>query len=220
MRKLLRFFREYCRNFKEIGSVVPDSKACVNSLLRKVPFDSAKVIVEFGSASGAVTREIVKRKKPGTLFISFEKNPHLHAPLKASTRGENVFLVNEDVFNCRKVLADVFGIKDKGVDCIVSTLPCSCLDFDGLVRRSVLPVLKENGHFVQYMHTLSLLKGFSLKRSLENHFTSLHSAFVLFNIPPALVYTCHRNGTGNGRTDKDGNDARSLTTRGTEQLLR
>jgi phospholipid N-methyltransferase len=155
------------------------------------PFATAKVIVEFGSARGAVTREIIRRKKPGTIFISFEKNPRLHGPLKANATGENVFLVNEDVFNCRKVLADVFGILEKGVDCIVSTLPCSCLDFDGLVRHSVLPLLKDEGHFIQYMHTLSMLKGFRLKRFLGKYFTDLQSDLVLFNLPPALVYSCH-----------------------------
>jgi phospholipid N-methyltransferase len=164
----------------------------VNSLLRRAPFATAKVIVEFGSASGSVTREIIRRKRPETVFISFEKNPRLHGPLAARTTGENVFLLNEDAFKCRKVLADVFGIVEKGVDCIVSTLPCSCFDFDSLVRRSVLPLLKDNGHFIQYTHTLTLLKGFSLKRLLRRHFTSLHSDLVLLNIPPALVYTCHR----------------------------
>jgi phospholipid N-methyltransferase len=191
MKKSLRIFKEYCRNVREIGSVVPDSRSCVSSLLRLVPFATAKVIVEFGSASGAVTREIVKRKKPETLFISFEKNPNLHGVLKDTLAGKNVFLVNEDVFNCRKVLRDVFGIGDHGVDCIVSTLPCSCLDFDGLVKQSVLPALTENGHFIQYMHTLSLLKGFNLKKFLGKYFSRLHSDFVLLNVPPALVYTCH-----------------------------
>jgi len=191
MKKSLHIFREFCKNVKEIGSVVPDSKTCVNSLLRLVPFDTAEVIVEFGSASGAVTREIIKRKRPETLFVSFEKNPNLHGVLKDSIAGGNVFLVNEDVFNCRKVLHDVFGIKDHGVDAIVSTLPCSCFDFDGLVKQSVLPLLKENGRFVQYMHTLSLLKGFNLKTFLGKYFARLHGDFVLLNIPPALVYTCH-----------------------------
>jgi len=196
MKKSLRFFREYCRTGREIASIVPDSMPCVNSLLRMTPFSTAKVIVEFGSGAGTVTREIIRRKRPGTIFISFEKNPRLHAPLKASTKGENVFLVNADAFECRKVLADVCGILGKGVDCIVSTLPCSCFDFDSLLHRSVLPVLKDNGHFIQYTHALTLLKGFNLKRLLGKHFTSLHSDFVLLNIPPALVYTCLRTPLG------------------------
>jgi phospholipid N-methyltransferase len=190
LRKSWRFFREYCRNGREVASIVPDSRSCVNSLLRRAPFATAKVIVEFGAGAGTVTREIIKRKRPGTMFIAFEKNPRLHAPLQASTKGENVFLVNEDVFNCREVLTEVFGILGKGVDCIISTLPCSCLDFERLVLHSVLPILKNNGHFIQYTHTLTLLKGFSLKRLLGRHFITVHSDFVLFNLPPALVYTC------------------------------
>jgi phosphatidylethanolamine/phosphatidyl-N-methylethanolamine N-methyltransferase len=189
-RSSLRIFREFCRNFNEIGSIVPDSRTCIDSLLRRVPFDTAKVIVEFGSASGAVTREIIKRKKPDTIFISFEKNANLHGHLIKSLKGENSFLIHEDAFNCLRVLNDSFGIKEKSVDCIVSTLPCSCFDFDSLVRRSVLPALSENGQFIQYMHSLSLLKGFSLGHFLKKHFTQRHSDFVFRNIPPTFVYTC------------------------------
>jgi phosphatidylethanolamine/phosphatidyl-N-methylethanolamine N-methyltransferase len=190
----LRFFREYCRNVRDIGSIVPDSSACVSALLRGVPFASAGVIVEFGSASGAVTREIIKRKKPGTLFISFEKNVNLHRSLQETIKGENVFLVNDNALNTRKVLSDVFGIGERGVDCVISTLPCSCFDFDGLVRESVLPLLKENGRFIQYMHTLSRLKGFDLDKVLRKYFTGREADLVLLNIPPALVYTCHNVG--------------------------
>jgi phospholipid N-methyltransferase len=183
-------FWEYCRNAREIGSIVTDSTTCVNTLLRGVPFPRTEIIIEFGSASGKVSREIIKRKRPETLFISFEKNRNLHGQLKENLTGENVYLLNEDAFACKKVITDVFGLKEKSIDCIVSTLPCSCIDFDGLLRRSVLPVLKETGCFVQYTHTLSLLKGFSLEDMLGEHFTDLHSDFVLRNIPPALVYTC------------------------------
>jgi phospholipid N-methyltransferase len=190
MHRSLRIFGEYCRNLREIGSVVPDSRTCVDALLRLVPFTRARVIVEFGAASGAVTREIVRRKRADTLFVSFEKNLRLYAALKDAVSGKNVFLVREDAFDCRKVLADRFGISDRGVDCIVSTLPCSSLDFDDLVRRSVLPALAGSGRFIQYMHTLSLLKGFSLKRRLDRYFARSYPDFVLCNLPPALVYTC------------------------------
>ena len=69
----LNIFKEYCGNVREIGSIVPDSRTCVNSLLKYVPFGTAEIIVEYGSASGAVTREIIKRKRPETVFVVFEK---------------------------------------------------------------------------------------------------------------------------------------------------
>lgn len=184
------FAREYWRNIRGIGSLMPDSRVCVDALLAHVPFGSAKIIVECGAASGAVTREIIRRKRPETLLISFEKNAMLHSLLQSSSRGRNVAHVNADIFTCPSVLSAAFGVTGAEVDCIVSTLPCSCLDVDGLLRTAVLPVLADDGVFIQYMHTLSVLKGFRLGPILRKHYGSVHSQFVLRNLPPTLVYAC------------------------------
>lgn len=186
----LSIFKEYCRDIGQTGSILADSKPCVNSLLKHVPFGTAKVIVEFGSASGAVTREIIRRKRPETMLLAFEINPNLYEALKIGLTGENVYLIKEDALNCERVINGVLGRRGKNVDCIVSTLPCSCINFNLLIERSVLPVLKENGSFVQYSHTLSFLKGFNLYNCLAKYFSSMVSDHVLLNIPPALVYTC------------------------------
>ena len=184
------FAREYWRNIRGIGSLMPDSRVCVDALLAHVPFGSAKIIVECGAASGAVTREIIRRKRPETLLISFEKNAMLHSLLQSSSRGRNVAHVNADIFTFPSVLSAAFGVTGAEVDCIVSTLPCSCLDVDGLLRTAVLPVLADDGVFIQYMHTLSVLKGFRLGPILRKHYSSVRSEFVLRNLPPTLVYAC------------------------------
>ena len=198
MRESFLLFKEYCRNVKEIGTVMPDSMACIDSLLDQAPFSTARAIVEFGTASGAVTREIIKRKRPATLFISFEKNKNLYRQLKGRVEGENVFLVNEDVFNCRNVLKDRFGLGEESVDCIVSTLPCSSIGFEALVRDTVVPLLKQTGHFVQYMHLLSLFKLYTPNKSLKAGFNFITSDLVWMNVPPVIVYKCRR-GPGSTR---------------------
>jgi phospholipid N-methyltransferase len=184
------FVREYCRNLRSIGSIVPESKVCVDALLASVPFDTAGIILEFGAASGAVTREIISRKRPDTSLISFEINGAFHSHLTRTLQGLNVFHVHADMARCGRELVDKLGVEGRSVDCIVSTLPCSSLDFDDILRRSVLPVLKDDGVFIQYMHTLSLLKGFRLGPILRRHFGSVRSEFVFRNLPPALVYAC------------------------------
>jgi len=189
-RLYFNFVREYWRNIREIGSLLPDSRVCVDALLAHVPFGSAKIIVECGAASGAVTREIIRRKRPETLLVSFEKNATLHSLLQSSSRGRNVTHVNADIFTCPSVLSATFGVTGAEVDCIVSTLPCSCLDVDGLLRTAVLPVLAGDGVFIQYMHTLSVLKGFRLGPILKKHYRSVRSELVIRNLPPAVVYTC------------------------------
>ncbi len=184
------FWNEYLRNFREIGTIGPDSAGCVNGLLKAVPFESAELILEYGAASGSVTREILKRKNPASTLICFEKNHTFYNLLGKTVRGRNVFVVNDDVFNAANILSSRFEITDGGVDCIISTLPCSSMQFGELLQKSVLPLLKEDGIFVQYMHTVSALKGFRLRPVLRKYFSRIDSDFVFFNIPPALVYTC------------------------------
>jgi phospholipid N-methyltransferase len=184
------FLKEYFRNVKEIGSVVPDSQVCFNALLKHVPFDTAKIILEFGAGSGTVTREILKRKKKDTVFISFEKNPTFYERLMDNVQGPNFKALQRDVFQSTRVLMQETQVGKGDVDCIVSTLPCSSLEFDALIRDAVLPLLSGNGCFVQYVHSISVFKGFRLKPLLSRYFPSIKADFVLRNIPPVLIYTC------------------------------
>ena len=78
----------------------------------------------------------------------------------------------------------------KNVDYIVSTLPWSSLKFEELLMNEFLPLLKDVGLFIQYMHTLSVLKGIMLRPILQKYFIQIDLEFVFSNIPPALVYTC------------------------------
>ncbi len=184
------FLNQSVRYFKEIGSVTPDSPACIKSLVSTIPFDSAEIILEYGSGSGAVTGEILKRKKPDSTLICFEKNNNFYNSLQKNIDESNVFVLNNNVFNSRNVLLNRFGLQTESVDCIISTLPWSSLKFEDLLRNEVLPLLKEDGIFIQYMHTLSILKGMILRPILKKYFISIDLEFVFFNIPPALVYTC------------------------------
>ncbi len=188
--KAFNFLNQSVRHFKEIGSITPDSNTCINSLVNPIPFDSAELILEYGAGSGAVTVEILRRKEPGSTLISFEKNKIFYNQLRINLKGKKVFFVNEDVFNSRNILLLRFGVQGGSVDCIISTLPWSSLKFEELLKNEVLPLLKEGGIFIQYMHTLSVLKGIMLRPILKRHFSQIDLDFVFFNIPPALVYTC------------------------------
>lgn len=186
------FLSQYVRNAREIGSIVPDSPACVDRLLRSVPFVSAKLIVEFGAASGAVTRAILRRKTPSTNLICFEKNALFYDALRRTLSGRNVSIVPDDVFDAAQVLSFRFGIPERSADCIISTLPCSSIRFVELLDKAVLPLLKDEGVFVQYMHTVSVLKGFRLRPILGRYFDRIESDVVIRSIQPALIYTCRR----------------------------
>jgi phospholipid N-methyltransferase len=190
------FLSQYVRNARQIGAIGPDSTACVNGLLKSVQFESAKLIVEFGAASGAVTREILRRKDPASRLICFEKNAAFYDNLKRTLPARNVSILPDDVFDAAQVLSSRFGIPERSVDCIISTLPCSSMRFAELLDKAVLPLLAEEGVFVQYMHTVSVLKGFRLRPILGRQFSRVESDIVFLNIPPALIYTCRRGRRG------------------------
>jgi len=185
----LRFLKEYWSNNKDTGSVVPDSAALVDALLKHASFGKARLIVEYGPASGAVTREIIKRMDAKAVFVCVEKNGRFYAELAKNVSGENVVLIHDDALSWARHSAGRSGIRGRDVDCIISTLPCSSMDFESFLSASVLPLLKKDGVFVQYMHTLSFLKGFRLHPILARHFTAVGSELVLSNLPPTLVYT-------------------------------
>ncbi|MDP8236671.1 MAG: hypothetical protein P9M08_09825 [Candidatus Erginobacter occultus] len=179
---------EYFRHFREIGSLVPDSKTCCRALLEPVPFDSARVIYEYGAGSGRVTRELLRRKRPETALVAFEKNLQLYRRLADGIREENFILVNADILE--RDSASAGEGHPARADCVVSTLPCSSLDFERLVQSSVIPRLAPGGIYIQYAHTLSCLKGFRARSVLGRYFREVRSVLVWRNLPPALVYTC------------------------------
>lgn len=185
----LSFLKEYCRNARDTGSVAPDSATLVNALLKHAPLASAKKIIEYGPASGVVTREIIKRMNTGADLVCVEKNLYFYDNLVKNVRGKNVLLVHDDAFAWARSSTAPCGMGGGSVDCIISTLPCSSIDFEAFLRISVLPLLRENGVFIQYMHTVSVLKGFRLGPILGRHFSAVGSELVLANVPPTLVYT-------------------------------
>jgi phospholipid N-methyltransferase len=187
-----RFLLECLKNYHATGTIAPDSLICVNGLLKSVPFKSAFLILEYGASSGAVTRELLLRKSPGSRLISFEKNRRFYEILDEEVGGRDVVVLNEDVFDAVDILSRRFAIKNRSVDCIVSTLPWSSMKFGDLLQRSVLPLLKADGIFIQYMHSTAILKGSRLRPMLERYFSSVASGFVFFNLPPTFVYTCRK----------------------------
>ena len=189
MTNKLNFLKEYWTNTRDTGSIVPDSDILVEALLEHAPIRSAKKIIEYGPASGAVTRQIIKRMHAKAALICVEKNRNFYGELVKNVSGENVMLVHDDALEWARRSAASCGLRPGEADCIISTLPCSSINFEAFLQVSVLPLLRKGGVFIQYMHTVSLFKGFRLRPILERHFSAVGSGLVLANVPPTLVYT-------------------------------
>lgn len=188
--------KESFKHLRQTGTVMADSSVTVNAFCDPIPFDSAKVIVEFGPGTGAITRELIRRKQSETRLICFEKNPTLYQPLVETLEEENVFILNADVFNSPAILSERFNLQLGKVDCIISSLPCAFMPCEELIQHIVYPLLKGNdrdsapGLFMTYQYLQSRLIGHNFMPILDKYFQSVTAKRVWWNLPPALVFTC------------------------------
>src|ERR1700683_5710412 len=68
------FLIESIRSFSTTASVLPSSKHLASARLRPIDFERARVIVELGAGTGAVTLEFLQRMRPDTRLYALDIN--------------------------------------------------------------------------------------------------------------------------------------------------
>lgn len=174
------FMKRFARSPAAIGSVVPSSRFLVTKMLESIDWQQTRSIIELGAGTGVITAAIDARRKPGSTFISFERDDDMRHELKA--RFPDIH-AHHDAFMLRDVLTKQ---SLNGVDCIVSGLPFA--NFDDAQRTALISdihaALRPGGVFIAFQYT----------RLLQPYFLSVYGRYeckrVLINLPPALVYFC------------------------------
>ncbi len=180
---LLRSFLQYPRR---IGAIAPASQALITEMLRYVPFAHARVIVEWGPGTGAITASILARKRPETLYLGLD----LHEPFIQHLRETyqnvpNTLFLQADF---QETPAILHRFHQPRADALISSLPISILPEPEKVFQ--VAALSTRGLFVQYMYTLALVKGCWPPRWIRRYFGHHQVRLVLRNLPPTLVFHC------------------------------
>src|ERR1700677_3351154 len=68
------FLTESFRSFNTTASLLPSSKHLASALMRPIDFDRARVIVELGVGTGAVTLELLQRMRPDARLYALDIN--------------------------------------------------------------------------------------------------------------------------------------------------
>jgi phospholipid N-methyltransferase len=177
------FINQFFKENKMVGSMIPSSRFLATKMLRNIPFDKAKVIVELGPGTGIFTEKIMQRLNPDTHLVVIELNDVFYQNLAAKTRQENCHIVHGSASDLEKILSDL-GLGK--ADCVVSSLPLS--NFPKELRVSimdaVLRCLVPTGTFIQFQYTLQSKKHF------KSLFNQVSIDYAAFNFPPAFVYCC------------------------------
>lgn len=175
------FFKEFFKNSKQIGSIIPSSRYLSETMVSKIDYLNSDVIVELGAGTGVFTEKLIKHLKPNTKLFIFEINELLYKNLcNKFTNRENIFILNIGAENLSQTLS-LFGVTK--VDYVISGLPF--LSFSQELRNQILKEIEIclEKEFILFQYTSFL------KREFEDFYKIKDMIKVYLNFPPANVYT-------------------------------
>ncbi|HUI57941.1 MAG TPA: methyltransferase domain-containing protein [Bryobacteraceae bacterium] len=193
------FFSQSLRSFSVTASLFPSSRFLASALLRSIDFAAARVVVELGFGTGAITNEILRRLRPNSVLLGIDLNPvfvnHVQQKI-ADARFVPVLGRAERLGS----LLNRHGI-DRA-DAIVSSLGLTGMrpSQRSNILAQISEHLTQDGVLTQYQYlhasgepnwvsSLGLVR-FAERDFLRSHFRQVRSERVLWNLPPATVYTC------------------------------
>lgn len=179
------FLRQFWKEKKMVGSMVPSSRFLAKKMLSPIDFGSSKVIVELGPGSGVFTRRLAEEMLPDAHLLVFELNTDFYEQLNQEFTDERVHIIHDSAENIGKHLEQL-GLKE--ADAVVSSLPLA--NFPDWLKIKILSeshrVLRQNGLYIQFQYSLNA------KKAIKSFFGKIDITFTPANFPPAFVYTCHK----------------------------
>src|SRR5438876_6929544 len=183
--QLLLFARNFVKHPNMVGWMLPSSPFVVDSVLKRVDWEAARVIVEYGPVVWTFTTRVLERMHPDASLIALETNPEFFQFLNHSLRDPRLRLVHQSAAEVDAVLAQL-GYPH--ADYVISGIPFKTLPHplrDTIVRKTHA-VLRPKGSFLVYQLTSVVLP------YLERVFGAVSRDTELLNIMPARLFYCAR----------------------------
>lgn len=177
----LGFLKAAVTNFATVAAVAPSSPFLVRAMLRRVDFRSARVVVEFGAGTGAVTREIIRAMRPDARLLAFEVHDGFVQHLRGVLVDPRLTVVHASAEAVVSHL-DAHGLD--AADAILSALPFTMFP-DELKHRILccaFDALRPGGQWVAYQYN-----PFVLAPKVRGVFGDVRRSFCPLNVPPAFV---------------------------------
>ena len=201
MAATLGFFRSGFRAWDQTAALFPSSRYLVRALTDHPELRRARVVVELGPGTGAVTRAILHRLPADARLLAVEIDAAMARRLEDTLPDPRLRVIHGSAADLPAILAaeGVFA----PVDAVISGLGMSLLlpEIRDAVLAGVTRVLADDGVFAQfaYLHARAVvwspsrgLSHFSIRPYLAPHFGRLDRRLVGRNLPPAAVYACRR----------------------------
>lgn len=179
MKDTLKYLKSFFRD-KDVASVTPTSRFCVEHVCRPIDFSRNQTIVEYGAGAGVFAEYLLKKLTAESRLIMFETNEQLFGELQ-KIDDTRVTCYNKSVEFVDEAIDDSLVGK---VDCIISGIPFSFLDDEltSAILKKSNQILRPVGQFLAYQ-TSDHLKG-----PLESVFGNVHTEWEWRNLPPMTIY--------------------------------
>jgi phospholipid N-methyltransferase len=186
--KFRRFLGEFLKAPGSIGAIAPSSPQLADSITEAAGVRQARVIVELGPGTGALTAAILRKRQPGSTYIAIEANASFVEEMKQRFPG---VLVHHDSAVAIRRYVEAAG--HSHCDCIVSGLPFAT--FPDTLQDELLAAIHEaldtGGRFTTFAYLQGLLvrQGRRFQQRLRAKFPQVaRTPTVWRNMPPAFVY--------------------------------
>jgi len=173
----LRFARQFLRHPKQCGTFTESGRVLARRMAQETRGSSR--VVEFGSGTGPVTREILRHLPVDGCLTCFEINPYFCRCLE-QIGDPRLRVINDDAQNCERYV--------ESPDCVVSGLPLTLFSRRAVER--ILAISSRSGKYIQLQYTPVL------SREIRRHFPNVQLRFIPRNFPPAFVYVCKQSSNG------------------------
>ena len=184
----LKFFIQFLRHPKMIGSVIPTSDTVIDTMLTRVNWAETRLFVEYGPGMGTFTRPILKRLRPDARLVVIDTCPSFVAHLKAAIDDPRLEVVQGSAAD----VVSILGVCEGGepADYVLSGLPLSTLP-SGVaeeIAEHTARALRPGGSFLVYQYS-----GWFI-RLLHPWFDSIERGLIWRNIPPCVIAEARTDG--------------------------
>ncbi len=180
----LAFLWAFARHPRAVGAVAPSSRFLARAVAGAVP-PGARCVAELGPGTGSITRALLRRLGPEATVLALEIDPAFCAVLRRDFPAGRLRVVEGPAQRLPEVAAEL-GMT---VEAVVSGLPFA--NFPPAVRHEIVGAaygaLAPGGVFAGYGYA-----PFTLPAVLDAHFGGHAMGFVWRNLPPAFVFTAHK----------------------------
>lgn len=179
----LVFAKNFFKNPRMLGSVIPSSRFLINQLLRNVEWDKTRLVVEIGPGVGTISKEVLRRMRPDGTLLALEINDDFVKHLRQHFGDTRLRVQHRSGAEVNQALDEQ---RLGQADYVIAGIPFSIMsDEDRMaVLRNCHAALRPGGTMLVYQFSPKV------RTDLEKLFSRVHRLFEPRNILPAHVFHC------------------------------